>query len=208
MKYSSNGLAPVEVLQPKSSAAYMQKAASVGSQINMQSINRVGAVANRGQIGSGSDIFPETITATYTNSTTTPVTLLLFDPAGLVAAVAGLSGTVSPTWGSGISNAVNNKWFENRPVVFSGFNYRVTTGSAAQYDNQIFYRKAGIDGSSFSKPLNIGQYQRNTQQNTTIQTVEAQFVIDQFAALTLVVGANTTIALDFYFKEVLQTVNG
>lgn len=208
MKYSNKGLAPVEVMQPASKKAYLAKSASVGSQINTQNINRVGAVADRGAIGGGSDIFPETITATFANSTDTPVILLLFDPAGLVAAVAGLSGTVSPTWGSGISNSVNNKWFENRPVVFSGFNYRVTTGSAAQYDKQIFYRKAGIDGSSFQKPLNIGQYQRNTQQNTTIQTVEAQFVIDQFAALTLEVGANTTIALDFYFKEVLQTVNG
>ncbi|QNR22952.1 hypothetical protein [Croceimicrobium hydrocarbonivorans] len=192
------------------SAQYEQayKQASIGRQVNNRPISNIGAVAQGGGLGFGSDIMPETITANYANETATPVTVMLFDPLGINAGILG--GTyVDPTsWSGGLSNALIKEFFKHRPSSFKGFNYRVTTGSAAQFDQAVKWHKGQIDGSSVTRPLNIGQYQRNTQQNTLIQTIDTQFYIDQFSAMTFVVGANTTIAVDFVFGEVLNSVVG
>lgn len=200
---------PAEVLPSRSAAARYEQQAVIGKQVNSESIATIGAVANRGQVGSLGDMMPETLTATYANTTSTPVNLLVFDPEGLIDALNAGTTYVSPSsWSSGLTNSVVNKLFANRPVIMSGFNYRVTTGTAAQFDNAVKYNKGMVDGTTFGKPLNIGQYQRNTQQNTLIQTVKVRFQIDQFSGLSVVVGANTTIALDFYIGEVLNSVIG
>lgn len=204
-----NRTLPAEVIPSSQDARARYQQVAVGKQVSLEDIATIGAVANRGQVGSFGDMTPETLTLTYANSTSTPVNLLIFDPEGMVEALNSGTTYVKPSsWSSGLTNAVTNKFFANRPVLLKGFNYRVTTGTAAQFDNAVKYWKVSPDGGIFQKPLNIGQYQRNTQQNTLIQTVKAGIMIDQFSAVSVIVGANTTISWDLYIGEVLNSVIG
>ena len=193
-----------EVQKPKNGFAQ----ASLGIQQSTREVGRVGSVANRGQLTGMSNLFPDSITASYDNSgSATDVSLILFDPNAIVAGVLG--GTyVDPSWGSGLSNALTKTFFASNPATFKGFNYRVTTGTSAQYDKALKYHKVAIDGSVQTKPVNIGQFIRNTQQNTVVQTIDAGFPVDQLSALTLVVGAGAAIAIDFYFGEILNSLIG
>jgi len=196
-----------QVLAPQDAhKRYAQKQdASLGVQVNSRKINQVGSVAERGQLSSFGSIFPETITASYNNSTASPVTVLFFDPEGLVDDV--LSGTfVYPTWGSGVSNSVLKKFFATSPAVMAGFNYRITTGTQAQFSKTVKYHKVQIDGASQTYPVNIAQNIRNTQQSQTTQTMDAKFAIDQLSALSVEVMPNTAIAIDFFFEEIMNSL--
>lgn len=195
-----------QVIAGKGAQDRYNVAASTGTLKNTRGIGRVGSVANRGQLESMSSLMPDTITATYDNTgSSTDVTLMIFDPNAIVAGVLGGS-YVSPSWGSGLSNSLVKTYFSSNPATFKGFNYRVTTGTDAQFSNAVKYHKVAVDGSSVTRPANIGQFIRNTQQNTTVQTIDAGFAIDQLSALTIVVSGGAAIALDFYFGEILNSL--
>lgn len=185
---------------------FAERKASMGTAVSPKDIGQIGSVADRGQLSSFGTIMPDTITAVLDNSGgASAKSYLIFDPEGIVKAV--ISGTYSaPTWGSGISDAVLRKFFATSPVVFKGFNYRVTTGTQAQYSQSIKYHKVQIDGASQQYPLNVAQYIRNTQQSQTVQTIEAKFSIDQLSALSVTVEASTAVALDFYIHDLMNVV--
>lgn len=142
---------------------------------------------------------------TLANGTASTKTYILFDAMGANAAAIG--GTLAdPDSTSALSVAIVKKYFENHAVLFSGFNYEITTGSSAQFASPFKVAKAALNGATTQTPLTFTGYVRNTQYQNTVQTINQDLLIDSMSALVVDVAANTTVVLTFRVKALYNSL--
>lgn len=92
------------------------------------------------------------------------------DPNNWSVATAGFTGAVDPDRSSGIAPAAFAQTTTQAPVSIVGINYSATSG-AVQFAEPFFWVQADVDGSALKKPVNIAEYQRNTQYNANLMTL-------------------------------------
>lgn len=125
-------------------------------------------------------------------------------------ALATVSGGLGLTYNTNVfkpSNADTNavtyaafqEYLKMAPIWIMGINYRVTTGTSAQYNQSFRWRRIDIAGRDASKDIRFSQLQRNDQFQDTIQT--AQFLtpvpLTAIDAFDITVAEGVTIVLDF-----------
>jgi len=175
------------------------------SLVDPSPITSIGSVGLGNLSLQGRTTLPTVITATLDNSAgTSAVNYIIGDSLGLV--VNAIAGTwVAPTAMS-VPVAAFKSYLQSRPVMFKGFNYRITTGTQAQFSQAVKFSQAGLDASIRSTPLFIGANLRNTSFQTTIQTIEQPFTLDQECALQVTVLAGTVVALDLLVLGLLNAL--
>lgn len=167
---------------------------------NRSAFNEIGAVGavTEGQMMPSSTPFPEFIGFDLDNSAgATEVTYSLYDALGAVGSLLGGSmleadSTTAP------SVVIAKEAVKQNPLRFSGFGYRVTTGTSAQLSKSFKFHKATIDSTLVSKPVFLQRGIRNNQYQDKIVHIHQQFVVDQYSAFTITVAAGTAVSIDFW----------
>lgn len=121
------------------------------------------------------------------------------DQLGLIA--ANLNGAVAytqPTSSSTGSVAAMQSSFGYAPITVLGINYGATSG-ATQFGQRFRYAKSDVDGSILAKPVNSPEFQRPTNFNANLLTLEFanQFVLDEKSAFVITVAAGQLVTLTF-----------
>lgn len=159
-------------------------------------ISAVGAVAE-GQATPNSMPFPEYISFVLDNSAgTAGKNYILFDAIGAVANYLGVSYSAPDSGSTG--HAIVKASINSQPIIFKGYQYRVTTGTAAQFSARMEISKASIGGAYVSQRLYPEQGIRNTAQNDKVLTVNQEFTVDQLTALIINVQAGTAVSIGFW----------
>lgn len=140
------------------------------TKVRTTGITNFGAVADaQGQ--SPNVGMPSSITFTLDNSTGVATKgYRIGDADDWVVALAGFAGTAQPDRSSGISGANFAKAVAQAPLAVIGINYSATSG-AVQFGEQFFFVQGEVNGSALKRPMNIAEYQRNTQFNDNLMTL-------------------------------------
>lgn len=158
-----------------------------------------GSVANapgfKGNLG-----LPSSFSVTLDNSGGgAALQYVIGDQLGLIA--ANLNGAVAytqPTSSSTGSVAAMQASFGFAPVTILGINYGATSG-ATQFGQRFRYAKSDVDGAVLAKPVNTPEFQRPTNFNANLLTLEFanQFVLDEKSAFVITVAAGQLVTLTF-----------
>lgn len=140
------------------------------TKVRTTGITNFGAVADAaGQ--SNSLGMPSSLTLTLDNSLGgSTKDYRIGDPQDWVVNVNGYPGTNHADRSSGISAANFAAAVTQAPVAVIGINYSATSG-AVQFAEPFYFCAADVNGSGMKKPMNIAEYQRNTQYNDNLMTL-------------------------------------
>lgn len=163
-------------------------------------ITNFGAVADsQGQ--SPNVGMPSSITFTLDNSAgVAGKDYRIGDPDDWVVALAGFAGTVQPDRSSGISGMNFARAVTQAPVSVIGINYSSTSG-AVQFGNPFFFVQGEVNGSALKRPMNIAEYQRNTQFNDNLMTLrfEQPFRMDWNTGFFITAGIAQVVNVTLMF---------
>ncbi len=161
-------------------------------------ISGLGTVSTTGSSLTGADPFPGVLSFSYTNSTASPVILMLFDAFDANAVTRGLT-VVTPNTNYG-SNAVVKNFMQN-PFLFKGFNF--TASNTPQLSQALNYGCA-VPSDSFTKQLIPTANSRNTANNPLLLTFEGQILITGTRGIWTTVLASQSVTFDFYPEAQFQ----
>lgn len=161
-------------------------------------ISGLGTVSTTGSSLTGADPFPGVLSFSYTNSTASPVILMLFDAFDANAVTRGLT-VVTPATNYG-SNAVVKNFMQN-PFLFKGFNF--TASNTPQLSQALNYGCA-VPSDSFTKQLIPTANSRNTANNPLLLTFEGQILITGTRGIWTTVLASQSVTFDFYPEAQFQ----
>lgn len=170
------------------------------TKVRTTGITNFGAVADSaGQ--SNSLGMPSSITFALDNSAGVAVKgYRIGDPQDWVVAANGFAGTVQPDRSSGISGANFAYAVTQAPMTVIGINYSATSG-AVQFSQPFFFCSADVNGSGLKKPMNIAEYQRNTQYNDNLMTLrfENPFRLDWNTGFYILAGIGQLVNVTLMF---------
>lgn len=167
-------------------------------------VQSIGAVDYRQGFSGGKDRLPGDITITFDNVAGPGTKVFVFgDSYGLVAGITGAT-YVKPTIKNSNYDAVVNAMAVNARS-YKSLNYRVITGTPAQFSEKFQYVDADEDGSVQFIPINMGSAQRNTQQNDKILTLGVDFFMDGSNAILLTVPAGVLVEIDLSLRALVRS---
>lgn len=161
-------------------------------------ISGLGTISTTGSSFTGADPFPGVLTFTYTNSTASSVTLMLFDSFNANQVTRGLT-IVTPSTNYG-SNAVVKDFFQT-PFLFKGFNF--TASNTAQLSQALNYGCA-VPSNSFNTQLIPTANSRNTANNPLLLTFEGQILMTGTRGIWTSVLPSQSVTFDFYPEAQFQ----
>lgn len=170
--------------------------------------NNIGAVGSvtQGTATPASTPFVDFFNVTLNNSAGTAAkNYVIFDSLGGCVEAKGGSWN-APDSTSALSVAILKSSIESSPLVLSGYAYRVTTGTSAQFSNLFQFARVAFDGSYFQKPMRPEKSIRNNQFQDTVLHVQQEMTIDKMTAIFVTVAAGTTVVLDFWVKQELNVL--
>ena len=167
-------------------------------------VQSIGAVDYRSGFSGGKDRLPGDITVTFDNVAGPGAKIFRFgDAYGLVAGATGAT-YVKPTIKNSNFDAVMAAMAVN-PRTYKSLNYRIITGTPAQFSEKFQFADADEDGSLQLIPINMGSAQRNTQQNDKILTLGVDFFMDGSNAILLTVPAGVLVEIDFSLRALVRS---
>lgn len=170
------------------------------TKVRSTGITNFGAVAD--SAGESNSLgMPSSITFTLDNSGGAAVKgYRIGDPNDWVCGAAGFVGTVQPDRSSGISGANFAQAVTQAPMAVIGVNYSSTSG-AVQFSSPFFFVSADVNGSALKKPMNIAEYQRNTQFNDNLMTLrfENPFRLDWNTGFYILAGIGQLVNVTLMF---------
>lgn len=167
-------------------------------------VQSIGSVSTRQGLSVNKNRLPGAITVTFDNSASpTARTFVFGDGFGLVAGILGVT-YVKPTVKNSSYDGIVNAMAVN-PREYNELNYRIITGTPAQFSEKIQYVDADEDGSISIKPINMGSAQRNTQLNDKILTLDQPMFMDGSNAMLLTVGAGVLVEIDLGMNALVRS---
>jgi hypothetical protein len=171
---------------------------------NNAPVQSMGAVDQRGALAVTRNGLPNDITIRFDNSASGTDRQFVFgDASGLIAALLGVTFVKPSAPASNIDGVVNT--IARNPVTIRSLNYRITTGTSAQFSNKLQFADADFDGSLQLIPVNIPAAQRNTQQNDKILTLAQDIPMDDTTGMILTVGAGVVVEWDLSFGAIYRS---
>ncbi len=140
--------------------------------------------------------FENTISWGYNNTTGGPVSLVLFDPTGIVADQLGVTGVDPLNSNIATLAAIWNAYLLGRQYLFKGFNYTVSN-AVAQLGLDITIATASASGVNSTR-LTPSSFQRNTAQNQNLLTFSGNILITPAHAVIVTVPDQESVNFDFY----------
>jgi hypothetical protein len=134
----------------------------------VKSQNQTQMATQLGILGSNGDV----ISFTMNNTTASPVTYVIGDAYGAVAAQLNRTA-VNPTSSDAFSPAIFKARFQTRPVQVLSMNL-LTSSNAAQFNERFEYGYVENDGTATSKPLRFGVFASPSDQDKLIRPVNLQ----------------------------------
>jgi hypothetical protein len=131
-------------------------------------------------------------------------TCIVGDPDNLIANAFGADALVASTFNNPSSIAGSNvtTWknsLASNPVTVQAIKLRVSTGDAAQFDNNFILATADHNGSRSSVPLIPALYRQNNQQIAEILDLNLDpssfFTLDAFKAMYFNLNADTSLSM-------------
>lgn len=174
--------------------------ASVAPKNRIAEDNRIGSVGtvSTGSVMPSSTPFVDLISFTLDNAAgASAKNYVLFDASGACASLKGGTWNQADTT-NGVSVSVVKESTKQNPLIFTGFGYRITTGTTAQFNNAPIFAKAAIDQTYIQRPIKLEKAIRNNQFQDKILHINQEMTVDHLTAIFVTVAAGTTVAIDFW----------